>query len=478
MDYYDFLDILDRLANPYETVLRARARRLATGLVAALAFLLIPFLFIPWIHGNDGVRNFAYVRSFWIDGNLDLRNEFEHFRETGEYTLPIEDNPETGLPGNALGIGSAILWSPFFLAGHLVAWEVGAPMDGYSSPYVWSVCLGSTLYGIAGLLLVLRLVSWRLGPYESLFGVCAVWLGSPLVFYMYLHPSMSHACSFFLCALLLWEYERWRISPGLHHFYLMGLTAGLALATRLENVVFILLLGAFCLRTWHLAAWEGTHFHWCWKLSGGFLTGFGVFVGFLPQMAVWRTLHGSWFSGPQCGVPNALLWYKSPYALDVLISGWRGLFVWSPVLFLSVVGFCLLLRRWRLVDIVYMVMFLILLWVIGGWHEWWGGARFGQVFFLGFTPAFALGLAWLLASLRPGAPRNALWVCLLGCLLWSAGLGVQYVSGLIPRDREVTFYQISRNQFQKVPTVVREQFKYLLPGNRPPRPPFPPSPGS
>lgn len=466
MDYYDFLDILDRLSNPYETVLRARARRGVTGLVALLALILIPPLFIPWIHGNEGVRNYAYVRSFWMDGNLDFRNEFAHFRETGEFTLPLEDNPETRLPGNALGVGSAILWSPFFLLGHLIAWATGAPVDGYSPPYVWSVCLGSTFYGIAGLLLVLRLVSWRLGPYEALFGVCAVWLGSPLVFYMYLHPSMSHACSFFLCALTLWEYERWRISPRLYHFYLIGLTVGLAMATRLENTVFLLFLGAFCLRTWHLAAWEGTHLHWCWKISGGFLTGLGVLVGFLPQMAAWHTLQGSWFAGPSSEGAGTLLWYKSPYAFDVLISGWRGLFVWSPVLFLAAVGFALLLRRWRLVDIVYLVMFLLQVWVIGGYSRWWGGASFGQVFFLGFTPAFALGLAWLFASLRPGTPRNMFLVCLLGSLLWSAGLGVQYVGGLIPRDGEVSFHQLYRNQIKKVPWVIREQLECLLPADR------------
>jgi hypothetical protein len=94
-----------------------------------------------------------------------------------------------------------------------------------------------------------------------------------------------------------------------------------------------------------------------------------------------------------------------------------------------------------------MVMFLVQVWVIGGWYEWWGGARFGQVFFLGFTPAFALGLAWLFASLRPGAPRNALMVCLLGCLVWSAGLGVQYVGGVIPREKEVTFVNCGKTSF-------------------------------
>ncbi len=204
------------------------------------------------------------------------------------------------------------------------------------------------MYGIVGLLLVLRLVSWRLGPHEAFVGVCAVWLGSPLVFYMYLNPSMSHACSFFLCALLLWEYERWRIAPGLHHFYLIGLTAGLALATRLDNAVFILLLVAFCLRTWHLAEWEATHLHWCWKFSGGGLMIFGVLIGFLPQLAVWRAVHGGWLAGPLLDSAEG---FSGTRALrsDVLVFGWRGLFVWSPVLFFAGVGFALLLRRVRLV---------------------------------------------------------------------------------------------------------------------------------
>jgi hypothetical protein len=466
MDYYDFLDILDRLANPYETVLRARARRVVTGLVALGAFLLIPFLFMPWIHGNDGVRNYAYLRSFWLDGDLDLRNEFEHFRSTGEYTLPIKDDPRTQRPGNALGIGSAILWSPFFLTGHLVALVGEGPADGYSPPYVWSVCLGSTLYGIVGLLLVLRLVSWRLGPHEAFVGVCAVWLGSPLVFYMYLNPSMSHACSFFLCALLLWEYERWRIAPGLHHFYLIGLTAGLALATRLDNAVFILLLVAFCLRTWHLAEWEATHLHWCWKFSGGGLMIFGVLIGFLPQLAVWRAVHGGWLAGPLLDSAEGVLWYKSPTLSMCWFRGGAGCLsgrrcfslrggVCSSFATLASGGYCLHgdvsgsgLGDRRVARMVGR-----------------GSIRAG-VFsrvHAGFCPWTGVAFCFVEA----GSASQCADDLSLGCLVWSTGLGVQYVGGVIPREKEVTFRQLWNNQFQRVPFVLWEQLPYLLPGNRP-----------
>jgi hypothetical protein len=32
-------------------------------------------------------------------------------------------------------------------------------------------------------------------------------------------------------------------------------------------------------------------------------------------------------------------------------------------------------------------------WAIGGWHWWWGGASFGQRFFIASIPLWALGLA-------------------------------------------------------------------------------------
>ena len=94
-------------------------QRFALGplLVTVVALLLAPVLWKPWIHGNDGVRNFAYCRSFWMDHDFDFSNEYEHYRRAGEMA-PVEKiggpDPVTGRPGNALGIGSAILWSPFF----------------------------------------------------------------------------------------------------------------------------------------------------------------------------------------------------------------------------------------------------------------------------------------------------------------------------------------------------------------------------
>ncbi|MDA2915217.1 hypothetical protein MYX77_14930, partial [Acidobacteriia bacterium AH_259_A11_L15] len=54
---------------------------------------------------SDGRNYFVHVRSLLIDHDLDLANEIATFRA----------------PGNAaiFPFGSAVLWIPFFVAGHL-----------------------------------------------------------------------------------------------------------------------------------------------------------------------------------------------------------------------------------------------------------------------------------------------------------------------------------------------------------------------
>jgi hypothetical protein len=445
------------------------SRRLAPGaaLVATLALVLVPILWKPWIHGNDGVRNYAYCRSLWINGDFDFSNEYAHYRARGEMAgtakLGAPDRA-TGKPGNALGAGSAVLWSPFFLAGHLWAKISRVAADGYSRPYVWSVSLGSTLYAIAGLLLLLDLLARRFGTRAALPATLAVWLGSPLVFYMYLHPSMSHACSFFLAALLVWECARWQANPRALQFFVMGATGGLAAITRFTDAVLLLLPAA----VWVMAAARGRGAGAARRAAAsGLILGAGVLVAILPQLAAWHSFYGSWFAGPRdYGISRNLDLWRSPHLRDVLFSGWRGLFVWSPALIVGAIGFGWLLPSRRALDWALALAAAVQLWFVGGWAVWWGGASFGQRLLIDLLPLFALGTACLFRrSSRPWA-RRTLAAFLALAVLWSAGLAVQYAGGIIGRESPVTFRQLARNQWRRVPVWVWGHARLLLPGPR------------
>ena len=115
---------------------------------------------------------------------------------------------EAGRRENYGPIGSAILWAPFYAVGHVVALATGAPADGYSQPYVSAVAYGSAVYGTLAVVLSAAIARRIAG--RGLAASLVVCFGTPLVFYVYVAPPMSHANSAFAVALFVWVWLRVR----------------------------------------------------------------------------------------------------------------------------------------------------------------------------------------------------------------------------------------------------------------------------
>jgi hypothetical protein len=111
---------------------------------------------------------------------------------------------------------------------------------------------------------------------------------------------------------------------------------------------------------------------------------------FAPQMIVWNVLYGQPFTGPQG--PSFLRW-SEPHVIDVLFSDNHGLFTWTPIVLLSLIGVVRLARRVPGLALPVGVV------VAGSWYvnaavaDWWGGEAFGARRFLSLFPLFTLGLA-------------------------------------------------------------------------------------
>ncbi|HEX9373075.1 MAG TPA: hypothetical protein VF897_18830, partial [Roseiflexaceae bacterium] len=119
-------------------------------IIVGLFLLLLPFS-LPRIYATDEVQYYAYLRSIYFDGDLDFRDEYEHFARIGEQQKPpdpairnallredqLNPNPITGKLRNVAPVGSAIMWAPGFVLADLGvraanALGAGIPADGYS----------------------------------------------------------------------------------------------------------------------------------------------------------------------------------------------------------------------------------------------------------------------------------------------------------------------------------------------------------
>ena len=287
--------------------------------IVALAALLGLALFRPWIHGADGVRYYAYLRSIAFDRDLDFENEFRHYPDSAPLLREWHRDPDTGRLTNAVACGSAVMWAPWLAIAHAVVATANAagadvPADGYSRPYVVAVCLGSTIHALAGLLLLYAtLRRWFAWP-AALTAVVGLWLASPLVFYMYAHPSMSHANSFLAVCALFAACARWGQSRSVGPWAAMGALAGLAMLTRFNNLFWIAVPGANWLALLARAGRQRPEAPTptptdpsdgrpsrdvAQTLLLGLVFAAGALVAFSPQMAAWRAMHGSFLAGPR-----------------------------------------------------------------------------------------------------------------------------------------------------------------------------------
>src|SRR5437879_7237194 len=151
-----FVDQQDFSASP------ARPSRKSERLLVLLWILSLPLL-NPIVHG-DGVGYYAYARAPLIQHNLRFEEDWRHanLNFSQARTLPNgqlhqDEYTETGYVANLFTIGPAILWSPFLLAAHsfvLVANALGAHIaaNGFSTPYLLAMELGTSNYGFIGLL--------------------------------------------------------------------------------------------------------------------------------------------------------------------------------------------------------------------------------------------------------------------------------------------------------------------------------------
>jgi len=420
-----------------------------------LVVLLV--LFRPVVHGYDPVGYFSWVRSAVIQGSLDVTDEFDHYA-IGK----VRPTSPVGYKANPWGVGTPLLWTPLYLVAHMLVglariFGATAEPDGYSWPYPAACALSSAIYALAGLMLLKIIIEERLGKSPARPAVFAIWLASPLVFYMSANSLMSHACEFFAIVLFLFLWVRTEeYGPG--RWFLLGLTGGLAMCVRIQNAPILALAALFCC----LDAF-GTGKPLLLRVRSVVWLGIGGLVGFLPQLITWRVVFGSWLlTNPYAPSGETFDW-SSPHLLDVLFSSTRGLFPWVPAAIPGVWGLFILSKRQPRLAAMLVPHALSQVYVIGSWHVWWGAASFGPRLLTGILPALALGLAAFLAHCHRKASSSYLFCGLL--VVWNLLLLARYGLQDLARNAPISWEQLILGQFQfltRLPHFITRVIEGLL----------------
>jgi len=444
-----------------------KGREPAPVFIGILFLLLFPALFRPFIHGADSVGYYSWVRSVVIEGTLDVKNAFHHYsNEFGgpDREIAIHRKTPNGYTHNQWSAGSAVLWAPSFVAAHaavLFARAMGSDIraDGYSWPYPLAASLSSAIYGLIALLLTYAMAKRLTDPFSAGLSVITVWLASPMVFYMYAHPLLSHANDAFIHALFIYVWWRTQQSLSVKAGLARGALAGLATWIRPQNAILIIILGVETFIDLVQALRNRPALKPFLQRSVATLGGYLLF--FIPLMIFWQVVFGLFFANtyaPSQG--TGIFDWSAPHILKVLFSSNRGLFIWAPVTVPALIGLRWLFKQNTRLTLLLGALFFSQLYIIGSWFGWSGNVAFGPRFWVAQTTLFALGLAALIHAL-PG--KRILWTAIGGVFIaWNLLLIVQYVLQTIPRYGSVDLGEMVRNQFLVIPENLSRILRTLL----------------
>ena len=425
----------------------------AVWLLVGLFALSLPAV-TARVYSSDEIQYFAYLRSLWFDRDVSFENEYRWFydrgigRSEGFRITFLDLETPTHRRVNFGTIGCAILWSPFYAAGDVAARALRAAgrdvaVDGFSKPYLAAVAYGSAVYGFAAL--VLSYASARRLGFDALAPTLAIWFGTPLLFYMYVAPPMSHACSAFAVALFVWTWLRVRDAWSPRGLVALGAAAALMAMVR-EQDLFFVAGPALDFGLWTAGFGQSLKPKAQSLLLRAAAAAGAFIIVFAPQAIAYVTLNGR--LGPSQLVTRKMSW-SGPHVLQVLFSPEHGFFVWTPIACLAIAGLAVMIIRHRRVGVCLLLMVALQVYVGGSVESWTVAGGYGQRRFVALTALLVIGLAALRQAIASVAARRLLAIVTVLAVYWNLALIAEFATGLMDRQR----LEPARNAYDAVVTL-------------------------
>lgn len=346
-------------------------------------------------------------------------------------------------------VGVAILESPFFFLAHVVCLVKDAltgsmTATGYTNLYQYMILFGGVLYWIAGTILLYRLLERYLGYSKkvSLLVCIVITYGTNLFHYASYDACFSHVYSYFLFNLFL-LYLCWyevREAEGKNkviHTCIFGLLAGLIFMCRNTNIVFVVTYIFYGVRDWETLKGRIIVILRPARVVPIVLTGL---VTLFPQLLYWHVATGHWFVYSY-GSDEAFYWL-APQIGNFLFSVRKGLFFWSPLLLLAVVGIFVAYKRRKQLYAGLVIFLVLIIYISSAWWCWYYGGSFGQRVAVDFMCLFAIFIGGVFDRLEAGkmqGGREKLFSVLVYgycgiCILWNLLCMTAYWYRVLPSD--------------------------------------------
>lgn len=334
---------------------------------------------------------YAYLPATFIYKDISL--EFLEERDDLKKWIWPLDTP-IGKKSIITTMGLSFLYAPFFFLAHIIAKISPSYLaDGYSYPYQVAVQFSALVYFLLALFFLGKILRRYYSDRVTALTLLAVGLGTNLFFYVTYSAPMAHGYNFFLIVLFIYFLEKWTDKISYRHTIYLGLISGLVTLIRPTNILVLVLIPL-----WHVGSWKdlmeriGVLFG-AWKHV--VLMAFVFVLVWTPQFIYWKHVAGEFFYFSY-GERGDRFYFANPQIWSVLFSYEKGWFVYTPMMFLAILGIFGLKSKGSKLGLPIIVYVALMVYVLSSWWCWWYGGSFGQRSMVDFYGLMAIPLAALI----------------------------------------------------------------------------------
>ena len=352
---------------------------------------------------SDAKGYYAYLPAIFIYHDLNFRffyqiERVEYYNPTLYYQfLRVENNKTI----NKYYAGTALCLVPFFLSGHVLTLIKGFPTDGYSYYYTMMTHLGALFYLLVAMLGLRKLLrTYEIGESEIAITLLAFVFGTNLFYYVVTEFAMSHVYSFAAIVWFGFAIRKYLTDYSGKYLFYSAFLLGIIALIRPVNLLVVLAIPFLAGNPNQLLDGFKSLFNKPWIVL---LSIFSFVFLVSIQFIIYKISTGNFFvySYQQEGFN-----FSNPQISNFLFSYRKGMFVYTPMLFLSLLGFIFLFRSSRFQFFTLISFLFMLVYVFSSWHMWFYGGSFSQRPMIEFYAFFAIPLGIALQKLKTSKMRK------------------------------------------------------------------------
>ncbi|MCC6186376.1 MAG: hypothetical protein IT256_04410 [Chitinophagaceae bacterium] len=221
-------------------------------IIFAIVSLFYAFGQHRWVRNEilkyDGSGYYVYLPAVLIYNDLGEMKFYKHidsvYHPSNEYNYySLFKNDETQLYTNKYAIGVSVGEMPLFLIAHWYTRYLDSdyPIDGYASPYEFSVAMSSILWVVIGMFFLSAFLRNYYSDGVTALTLLILGFGTNLYCYTLREFGMSHGLAFMIFSAILYFTQRWYLLFKPKDAIFLGLFLGWTIITRPIDIMVILI---------------------------------------------------------------------------------------------------------------------------------------------------------------------------------------------------------------------------------------------